>query len=335
MISKKWQIGVVAGLIFCLTPIMIPSCTHDPAGIELLDTVCFDTQILQIIQTSCKSCHDGSTEGFSATDYASIMQSVTPGDPRGSKLYKAITDIWGEHLMPPDQPLSRQNRTLIEVWIAQGATNKHCNTESGGNGGGGGDTDCNDSIYFMQYILPLFTSKCASCHDGSNQGDDDVYALNSYASIRQHVKPFNPSSSAVYKAVNGSGEEFMPPSPNAPLTTAEKELMRKWIAEGARNNACTNASCDTTGTIGFANQLDPILQGNCVGCHNSSNASGGVNLSSYSQVKTYTALVNGYPRLIGAIKKLPGFKPMPPSFSLDQCSVRKMELWIEQGMAQK
>ncbi len=45
----------------------------------------------------------------------------TPGDPRGSKLYQVLTDVNGENFMPPDHPISKEYRTLIEVWIAQGA----------------------------------------------------------------------------------------------------------------------------------------------------------------------------------------------------------------------
>ncbi len=42
MIFRKSLIVVFAGFLLCLVPLMIPSCTHDPVGIELLDTVCFD-----------------------------------------------------------------------------------------------------------------------------------------------------------------------------------------------------------------------------------------------------------------------------------------------------
>jgi hypothetical protein len=107
----------------------LPSCTHDVANLEELDTLCFDSQILPIIRTSCgmTGCHDGTAEGFLATDYLSIMEAVKPGDPRGSKLYQVITDIRSDDMMPPDRPLSQEQRTLIQVWIAQGAENIQCN----------------------------------------------------------------------------------------------------------------------------------------------------------------------------------------------------------------
>lgn len=109
----------------------LPSCTHEPENLEGLDTVCFDTQVLPIIQTSCgiAGCHDGSEEGFLAADYFSIMESVTPGDARASELYKVITDINGENMMPPDRPLTQEQRNIIQVWIAQGAENSQCNPQ--------------------------------------------------------------------------------------------------------------------------------------------------------------------------------------------------------------
>jgi cytochrome c5 len=313
----------------------IPSCTHDPVGIENLDTICFDTQVLPILQSSCgkPGCHDGSSEGgFDASNYGTILQSVTPGDPRGSSLYQIITRINGDNMMPPEGPLTLTQRTIIEVWIAQGAHNVICvNDTSHGGGGTGG----NDSICFVQKILPLFISNCAmaSCHDGLSQGaEDNLYALNTYATIRAHVTPYNAAGSAVYRAVNGQAEEFMPPPPKSPLTAAQKELMKKWINDGALNSDCPDANCDTIGNIGFTAQVIPIIDNYCISCHNSSVTSGGVNLNGYAQVKVYAETIrNGTPVLVGTIRQIAGFKAMPPSIKLDNCTIRKIELWINQG----
>jgi hypothetical protein len=119
-------------LSFLVTSISIfnNSCTHDPVDIALLDTVCFESQIFLLLQSSCgmNGCHtSGSyTRGFNITDYNSIVQSVKAGDPRHSKLYKIITDINSDNMMPPSQPLTKEQRTLIEVWIAQGAQDTKC-----------------------------------------------------------------------------------------------------------------------------------------------------------------------------------------------------------------
>lgn len=309
------------------------ACYHEPDIIDQLNPICFDTQVLPIIQTSCgiSGCHDGSAEEFLAADYTSIMKAVVPGDPRGSTLYRVITANGEEDMMPPDRPLTQEQRTIIHVWIAQGAENNNC-----GNGNPGGGTGSVDSICFVQHILPLFISNCSmtGCHDGLSQDEgEQLFALNSYASIIQHADPYNPGESPVYKVLTASGEDLMPPPPRLPLTSQQQEMMRTWIADGALNSDCPDASCDTTGTIGFTAQVKPILDNYCVSCHNASLSSGGINLDGYSQVKIQAeTLRNGTPILVGTIRQLSGFVAMPPSTNLDACSIRKVELWIEQGI---
>ena len=99
-----------------------------------------------------------------------------------------------------------------------------------------------------------------------------------------------------------------------------------------------NNQCDTTGTILFSS-VDSVLQNNCVTCHNKSIAQGGVNLEGYDNVYHYATdfTVNTQiPKLQGVIRRLPEFKPMPPppSSAMDECSIRKIEMWIEQGAQQ-
>ena len=110
-------------------------------------------------------------------------------------------------------------------------------------------------------------------------------------------------------------------------------MIRGWILDGALNSDCPGANCDTTGTIGFTAQVKPILETYCVSCHNASIASGGINLDGYAQVKTQAeTLRNGTSILVGSVRQLSGFVAMPPSTKLDECSIRKVELWIEQGV---
>ncbi len=100
-------------------------------GISQLDTVCFQTQIFPILQTSCgiAGCHDGGGgEGgdFSTQSYQTIMSIVKPGNAAKSDLYEVITAVNGT-IMPPKRPLTKDQRTLILVWIEQGANNTTCN----------------------------------------------------------------------------------------------------------------------------------------------------------------------------------------------------------------
>jgi hypothetical protein len=235
--------------------------------------------------------------------------------------------------------LTQFQRTIIEVWIAQGANEVLCDTSSGGNGGGGGGTkSCSDSIYFAQKILPLFTTQCAWCHDGgSHGGEDQLFRLNSYETIRPYVNPSSPSSSSAYRVLSASGEDRMPPPDNPPVKSTDKKMLLTWITEGAINNSCTGGTCDTTGTITYSGQIEPIMQHNCTGCHTSPNAQGGIDLIGYTQVKAQAQILRpnspgGTPVLQGVVRRTAGFKSMPTTYALDECSIRSIELWIGQGL---
>lgn len=328
-------------LIFCgflITGGVITSCTHEPNFITEFDIVCFEDQILPIMQTSCgiSGCHNSSSGGesdFDATNYNSIRSMVVPGNAKESKLYQVITKIYGEDMMPPDRPLSKEQRNLILVWIEQGANNTTCDTylpDTSSNPG----TINPDSICFVQDVQPLIYSSCATsgCHDAVTAKEGYNFTDYDHIMAKGAVVPFSPNESKLYKVLNESGEDRMPPYPLEPLSDEKKEIIRKWIADGALNSDCPSNSCDTSGTISFAEQVWPAINTSCVGCHNASLANGGVDLSSYNQVYTYaTTLRNNTPVLLGVIKQLSGFKAMPPSGKFDDCTIRQIELWIEQG----
>ena len=113
----------------------ITSCTH-VANIANLPQVCFDTEVLPIFSNSCAitNCHDGQGETRLLLDnYADISRRVVPGNPDASRLYQAIIAKFGENKMPPKQPLSLENRTIIRVWIEQGAQQTICAVPAGTN----------------------------------------------------------------------------------------------------------------------------------------------------------------------------------------------------------
>lgn len=333
--TAKRNIIIVLVIAAILPFFTINSCRHEPFGVDLLDTICFNTQVLPILQTSCgiSGCHDATTaEGdFIALDYESILKIVKPYKASSSELYRVITDINGPNFMPPNRPLTREQRTTIMIWIQQGAPNTICLPDDGE------DPLNYDTICFNQNILPILLSSCGKvgCHDAASH--QDGYVLTSFSTLMQNsesIIPFNLNESKVYEVITETNpDDIMPPPPNAPLTSNQQELFRKWILQGALNSDCPWTACDTSSSIGFSQQVWPIIQNNCLGCHSASNPSGGVNLSNYSQVKHFSeTLVNGTPILVGALRQNPGFSAMPPTGILGTCQLRTIELWIEQGM---
>ncbi len=189
--------------------------------------------------------------------------------------------------------------------------------------------DCSpDTVYFKQTILPLVTSNCAKsgCHDAISHKEGVV--LTDYSNIMREVKVSSPASSDLYKCLNKTGDERMPPAPAAEFSLSNKALLLKWIQQGAKNNSCSNtANCDTV-NVTYNASIAPILKTYCVGCHSATSPSAGVDLSTFTGVKVQAA--NG--RLIGSITHAVGYKPMPSSTSkLGSCEINQIQVWITKG----
>lgn len=105
-------------------------------------------------------------------------------------------------------------------------------------------------------------------------------------------------------------------------------------------NACTNIEypldpyfdeegnpilqgCDML-NVSYEQTIMPILQDNCVACHNANSAAAGYDYSDYDGVMF--SLADG--SLLGVIKGESGYSPMPPGTPLDSCSIEKIRAWI-------
>ena len=207
----------------------------------------------------------------------------------------------------------------------------------GGNGGGN-DTTSNtrpcdpDSVYFNKDILPLIIQSCAKagCHDQNSAREGVI--LTTYQNIVSTggVVPGNPNNSSLYQIIMLTNPgDVMPPPPASPLTPEQKQLIYKWIMQGAKNNYCGEA-CDTT-QFTYSGTISSIISRNCIGCHTGSSPGGGVSLNTYDEVKAQC--VNG--KMMPAITKT-GSKPMPPSSSskLSDCNIAQFTRWMNNNYPQ-
>ena len=88
------------------------------------------------------------------------------------------------------------------------------------------------------------------------------------------------------------------------------------------------APIDTTcaDTISFANDILPIMNNNCNSCHNSSNPSGGFDLSTYAGVNQNPGKVLSSVRQDGSASSMPqGGNKIADSL------IQKINCWINQG----
>ena len=99
-------------------------------------------------------------------------------------------------------------------------------------------------------------------------------------------------------------------------------------------------SCDTT-HVSYKNDIQPVLSANCYSCHATSQVGngGGLDLESFSSLKTY--LQYGFrgdgiygSKFYHCICHTPLALPMPPTYILDSCSLRKVSSWIHLGAPQ-
>jgi len=127
----------LASLILIVSGI-VPSCTHETLNLDLIDTVCFEREVLPAFVNGCATtnCHDAVTHrhGLNLTTYAEIRKRVVPGSSATSELFQVLTST-GPERMPPVYPLSTQDRIRIRLWIDQGALETTCAADTLRNGG--------------------------------------------------------------------------------------------------------------------------------------------------------------------------------------------------------
>jgi len=183
----------------------------------------------------------------------------------------------------------------------------------------------NPDVCFQENVLPIFVSKCAmtDCHSSNaNSGEEHRLDLSNYEGIMKGVRANHPLLSDVYTSINGR-------NPSMPvggkLTAKEVTYIKLWIKMGAHNTS-NCSSCDTT-IYTYNAVIKPIMTDWCVGCHSSTNAGGGFDLSTYSGV---TASVANN-KLMGSIQQLSGHSPMPQGSKLSDCDIKLIGKWVSAG----
>ena len=184
-----------------------------------------------------------------------------------------------------------------------------------------------ETVCFESNVLPIFVSSCAKphCHDALSHKEG--FILDTYSNIvRKGIEPGNANGSRLYNVLFGGGEDRMPPSPYVQLTLAQKDSIKIWINQGARNTVDCNCYCDEN-QFTYSSTIQSLLFRNCVGCHNPNSLNGNVNLSTYTATKV--EVNNG--KLLGSVTHTTGYIPMPSSGKLSDCEILQITNWINAG----
>ena len=91
-------------------------------------------------------------------------------------------------------------------------------------------------------------------------------------------------------------------------------------------------TCDTA-SAKFAAFMSPLMTAQCAtsNCHSTSRQAGGINLSSYTTIKSF--ITSNKSVFLGSIKHSAGFSQMPDGGAkLSDCNITKIETWINNGL---
>jgi uncharacterized membrane protein len=184
-----------------------------------------------------------------------------------------------------------------------------------------------DTAYFLCDVQPILISACSQigCHDALTKASG--YQLTDYVqTMKKGIVAGQATNSKVYAEIfNGT----MPPrSSGIKMTQAQKDMVAKWINQGAKNASCNPSFgvCDTV-TVKFAGFIQPLVQNQCQGCHGATNPNGGISLTNYTQIKA--SVQTG--RFWGSIQQSAGFVKMPVGSRLYDCELNKVNAWIKRG----
>jgi hypothetical protein len=183
---------------------------------------------------------------------------------------------------------------------------------------------------FQEDIRPLFQAKCLRCHGGkARKRDLDLSApagILKGSESGQVIVPGKPDESLLYEKIIG-GE--MPPGKKDPLTKAEVETIRRWIAGGAKFGSDEGVTTDpTSGPVVTQRDVIPILLRRCTVCHGLHRQEGDLDLRTKAAMlrggKSGPVIVLGKPEESQVIKKIRSGQ-MPPRDRLVEVSVKPIE----------
>ncbi|HYV30077.1 MAG TPA: SUMF1/EgtB/PvdO family nonheme iron enzyme, partial [Candidatus Binatia bacterium] len=138
-----------------------------------------------------------------------------------------------------------------------------------------------DKVDFVLEVKPILESACLSCH-GPEKPKGDLQLMTRALAIKggkngSTLTPGKPADSRLYTStILPRGHEDMMPPKGEPLARTQTEALRRWIEQGAPWPE--NLTLQQTKRIEFTKDIQPILELNCVACHQAGHAKGGLRL---------------------------------------------------------
>ena len=217
------------------TPINIPVDTsHKPPPVDTThcDTcaagvISFSEDVLPILVSNCATtgCHDSIShrEGLVTTSYQWLMSTSNISSRLlNSGFWRSINGSSGEDQMPPGNPLTAAQLSIIQQWLQQGAPNTTCRHQCG----------CDSTnMSFATNIYPIIQTYCTGCHKpGAASGSVD---LTGYSNLLAQVN--NGKLMKTIKHETAPGIVAMPYG-SQKLSDCTISKIQSWVNAGAPNN---------------------------------------------------------------------------------------------------
>lgn len=195
-------------------------------------------QVRVLLERRCFECHGKNPRDIKADlailNYAALTdkgrQIVVSKSPQESVLLERVLESDDELRMPPapHARLTEDEISLLRSWIAAGAP-KFVSTES--------DTAtpaAETPTQLAASVKEIFRSHCLSCHD-ENRATAGIKILSRDKLVKRHkIIPGDSDHSRVFQLISAdNAARRMPPEGKRPLSYAQIEQVRKWIAAGA------------------------------------------------------------------------------------------------------
>lgn len=136
---------------------------------------------------------------------------------------------------------------------------------------------------FNKHIKPILEAACVHCHsEKSDKGGLKLTTLEEALKGGDNgtsLVPGDPTKSPLFTTTTlGIDEdEVMPPKKEGLLPKDQQELLKLWIQQGA--NWPKGVKLEQKTRVNFEKHIQPILEENCVTCHNPEKTKGDLNLS--------------------------------------------------------
>ena len=203
-----------------------------------------------------------------------------------------------------------------------------------------------EKIDFVRQVKPILESACVHCHGvDKDKGDFRLHTLEEAVKGNDNgpgLTPKDPAKSAIYTTLilPADDDMVMPPEKEGLLDPSQIAVIKQWIEEGAEWPA--GLTLEQTPRISFEKHIQPILEQNCVSCHNPDKDKGDWILSTKKEAfetgENAPNIVAFYPEKSGlyTLTALDADDDdlMPPAKSggpLKKDEIGLLKAWIEQG----